>query len=279
MQACLSRLYVDTCFRALFYINPVDTMNGYNLTTEERSAIRGVDRQKLEFFASSLRQKRREKLQCVYPALFALKSRAVDLLYQRYYDLHIATPYHGPQEDVISFGLFIEESLANAAGVPRYASDLAKYERLYYCSRLEWNRIDDCVRDTTGILATSDQSVRVKVRNRVLIAAFHYNIAHIAEALQTGNISPGHEIDEDEHIIAFVPRIGRSNAKMLRLTPATKTLLDLCNGHRPLGMIIEMAESRFGTGNITEDVLATLTRMLELGVLESQPAEEQLNIY
>src|SRR5215211_5317659 len=102
MQACLARLYVDEPFRRLFFLDPT-VLDDYWLTADEAAAIRGVERDQLEYYAASLRMKRRGQIEWAYPVLFGLAPREIAAYYSRYYQLHIARPDLSPQEDVLRF--------------------------------------------------------------------------------------------------------------------------------------------------------------------------------
>src|SRR5689334_7317748 len=109
MQACLARLYVDEPFRKLFYLEPAGTLQEYRLTREESAAIQSLDHRMLDVFESSLKNKRKKRIQRAYPMLFSLDTGSrIDSYYLRYYHLYRARPNQSGYQDVMEFGLFME---------------------------------------------------------------------------------------------------------------------------------------------------------------------------
>src|SRR5258708_12207498 len=131
MQACLARLYIDDSFRNLFYIDTAAAVQEYLLTEAESAAISKINRRMLDFFAESLKRKRKEKLQRAYPALFALERAEIDRYYRRYYQLYTANPHQNNLQDVSYFGIFMEETLARAEALPPSTTHSSKYQPLY----------------------------------------------------------------------------------------------------------------------------------------------------
>ena len=92
MQFCLARLYADESFRRSFNLDPSAALAPYELTAEERRALEGIERGKLEFFASSLLSKRRRRFERVYRLLFGLSGPEVDEACARFHQLHPLRP-------------------------------------------------------------------------------------------------------------------------------------------------------------------------------------------
>jgi hypothetical protein len=269
MQACLARLYVDDSFRKLFYIDAGNALQEYKLTHDELHAITEIDRQMLEFFAASLKKKRRKQLQHVYPMLFKLRSEEIDRYYDRYYQLHISHRTNSVHQDALEFGTFMEESLDNAERLPPYASDLAKFERMYYSvvSGLGTNELDD--RSTVDSPSKAvNLETRPKTRRCVQIALVNYDIAEIHEMLEHGVDVDTQKCVQSEYAIVFQAIPNSHIPRTLRLNGAAKTVLLLCDGRHTVSEILTTTQERLGVQGLEQGVIMTIERLVEEGVLD-----------
>ena len=266
MQACLARLYVDEPFRKLLYLDPETALDGYRLTPEEDAAIRGIDRDSLDQFASSLIAKRRKQFERAYPLLFRVGGSEIRRYYARFYQLYTAKPYHSSHQEVIDFGNFVEESLANAEHLPAYANDVARYERLYY-----WTKVSS-VWDAEPPAQAPAQPQRVDMDDRpflnpdVTVAEYAHDVAAIEEAVQRGD-APDDIRAVGSCCILFRPGNGESGVQMLRISAPVKTLLDCCDGRRTVAQIVAEAEAVLGADDLRSQVIESIDRLLASHVL------------
>lgn len=268
MQACLARLYIDDAFRTLFYTEPEYTLRDYLLTASETTALRSIDRKMLDFFAGSLKNKRKDRLERAYPLLFRVAPAIVDRLYRRYYDLHPAGSHWPAYQDILDFGLFMEESLSGAGDAPPYARDVVRYERLSYLTNFGPAGMN-------GFLAPVDASAPVQMDDRPMqskglrVESFSYDIPSLEQML-AGVPANGNEpaIDACDCYLVFRPAAGDDKSKVLRVNSATKELLNLCDGRRTVTQIISEMESRFGATCLRESLMAAINRLLSAGAIE-----------
>ncbi len=128
LQACLGRIYADPVFRTLFFNDPDLTTSGYALRPEEHSALRELDKDAVENFASSLVAKRRGSMKRSYPLTFGLESTRIDQYFKRYCAMNRVGGRHIGREDAVQFGPFLEASLADPGDAPKYAAELVRFE-------------------------------------------------------------------------------------------------------------------------------------------------------
>jgi hypothetical protein len=264
MQACLARLYVNEAFRKLFYLDPQMVLEGYCLTEEEAAAIRCLDYGRLDQFASSLVTKRRKRVERAYPLLFRLNSAEFRRYYARFYQLYSARPYQSGDQDVVEFGTFLEESLIGADHWPPYASDLARYERMYY-----WTRITaacDADEAIPGIIEAACPNVvgldaRPSLRPNVTVATFAYDVGAIEDALQHGSAPDKDQLPGGCSVI-FRPATSSSPIQMLRINRPTKAVLDCCDGYRTVAQIVTETEAVLGINGLHDRIVETIARLL-----------------
>ncbi|KYF55847.1 hypothetical protein BE08_04995 [Sorangium cellulosum] len=270
MQACLARLYVDEPYRKLFYLDAATTLEEYRLTPEERAALQGLDRERLEFFASSLRSKRKKRLERAFPMLFALDPAEVNRYYARYYQLYTAKARQSGHDDAMDFGAFMAESLAGADHLPPFASDLARYEMLYYGATFAAGSFAGA-EEAPGEDGAVGPSSRPGMRAGVQLARFAYDMVAIEEALQRGMKPEDIESRPQETFILFRPAAARAEVGMLRVNGPTKVVLDLCDGRRTVAAIVAETEAILRAGELEGRVLATIRRLLEARILTLDP--------
>jgi hypothetical protein len=269
MQACLARLYVDDCFRKLFYLDPDETVRHYRLTPDEASALKNIDRRMLDFFAGSLKNKRKGGLERAYPLLFRVTSDAIGRYYHRYYQLHVVNPHQPGYQDIMDFGVFMEESMADGEDVPAYASEVARYERLCY-----WTNFCPAVENGTGATASVAREAvrtddRLQRRRAVQLEPFSYDVTSLEEKLRSSSAADGEiELERGEYYVLFRPASQSYNSRVLRVNHATKTLIDLCDGSRTTSQIISAVEEQFGTTNLEQVLFTAIDRLLTAGAIQ-----------
>ena len=225
-QACLARLYVDDCFRQLFWAEPAKVLSSYDLSDAEVSTIRAVDQQMVERFSSSLKNKRKTKLRRSYPLLFLLDGAEFDRFYKRYFQLFISHERLSSRDDALSFGNFMADLLAGAQGLPAYAYELARYERLCL---LTSNIRHDGVASSVYLPVTYD--LRPCLARNVLMQKFEYDLPTIIKALES-HVPPA----QVECRPAVGPLIFKGNnqtrGEVFSVNSATEIILQLCDGRR-----------------------------------------------
>lgn len=278
MQACLARLYVSESFRKLFHCDPSAALEGCDLSRDEADALRRLDREQLDQFARSLVSKRRKPVERAYPLLFALDAAAMRRYYWRFFQLYPARPGQGQHQDVVDFGEFIEDSLTSTEQVPAYASDLARYERLYYLAMVGAAASGELT-ESPGTGTTSGDltaEARPSLGRDVQVADFAYDVAMIEESLQQQQ-APEEARVADGCTIVFARGTGGSGARMLRINAATKLILGLCDGRRTISKIVTETEAALGATNLEGGILESVGRLLASGVLvlDRAPAAQQ----
>lgn len=274
MQACLARLYTDDTFRNLFYLDQDTVLDGYVLTADERIAIKTVDQKMLNFFASSLKKKRKEKVQYAYQVLFRLDGEIINRCYDRYYQLYPARPNISRQGEILQFGQFMEETLAGFDALPPYARDLVRYERMIASMGLSRE-----VRENHGDYREERRKIllsdRIAIRESVDIETFVYDVTAIHEAL-LNNEEP-RDVIRGEYYVLF-QRCSPFGPKFFSISYGTKALLDLCDGNITLTDAVDKLQMRFGDDSLTNSILALTNRMLEREVIEVKFHEESSSV-
>jgi hypothetical protein len=269
MQACLARLYVDEPFRRLFYRDAA-TLDEYRLTSEEAAAIRGIDRNALEYFAISLKNKRRTRVERAYPLLFSLDPDEMLRYYSRYYHLYMAKPRDTGNAAILNFGLFMEEALADAPHLPAYARDVAKYERLFYS--VELAPLSEDAPDAAPpappmhVRVTSLDS-RPSLRRGIRVADFGHDIGELEECLHRGESIASLRLTPRHCCVVFRPATATSVAKVLRVNAPTRAVLDRCDGDRSVRDIVADTEAALGAADLERGIVETIDRLLGLEVL------------
>ena len=276
MQACLARLYVDDLFRRLVYLDPAGTLEGYRLTPEESAALQGLNHEMLVLFAQSLKSKRKKRIERAFPLLFALDRAEVDRYFVRYYQLHPAKPHQSGHEDALAFGAFMAESLVHAERLPAFASDLARYEFLFYGASFATASSPVSKPPSGGDGAAIAEALGPFSRPGVCagaeLARFTHDVVAIEEAIQKGMRPEDIEIQPRNGFIVFRPAATGLEASMMRVNAPTKVVFELCDGRRTVTSIVEETESILRAEGLAERVLETIRRLLAARVLTLDPA-------
>lgn len=271
MQACLARLYVDDSFRRLFYIEPEATVRDYRLTANEREALKNIDREMLDFFVTSLINKRKERMEKAYPILSRIHPDLVSRYYRRYSQVRVANAHEPNYEDVVQFGLFMEESIADADEAPAYASQLARYERLCYCAN-----IGPSIDEASSVPEPLQQPQTARLEDRlalctgVHIESFSYDVAALKDEIdQSASSQTGIQIEAGEYWILFISASNAGNdGSVLRINYATRALLDLCDGDRTVSQIITQMEETFGATHLEQALRDPIDRLLSVRAIQ-----------
>ena len=270
MEACLARIYVDEPFRRLFYLEPSKTLAEYLLTEQERAALQGIDRKMLEFFAGSLKSKRRKRVQRAYPILFRILGARMDRYYARYYQLHPAKPNHSGQQDPADFGAFMEETLARAEDAPPYAADVARYER--HCHGMSLAPAPGApgapdARDDQRDGHVLGPTATPYLREGVQVVHFDHDVIAIEKALEDGGDEGAPSPERSPQTLVFRPATPTAEVRMMRLNTPSKVVLDLCDGRRAVSRIVTETQAILGVGAAEDRIVETLHRLLALQVL------------
>lgn len=270
MQACLARLYTNEASRKLFYHDQDTILDGYVLTDDERLAIKALDRKMLNFFASSLKMKRRKKIERPYEVLFKLDPKMVNRCYQRYYELYPARPNTHLQEEILQFGQFMEETLAGIDTLPPYIKDLVRYERMIasmdFSQKIEPNN-GGSEKERKEIFSDDWLSLQEGIK----IEIFAYNVSAIHEALWHNKKPQG--VTRGEYYILFLWH-SPVRATFFGINYNTKVFLDLCAGNTTLLDVVDKLQTQFGDDSLADSITALAHRMLELGIIKVQRHEE-----
>jgi hypothetical protein len=270
MQACLARLYTDDVFRNLFYLDQNTVLDRYVLTDDECIAIKGINQKMLNFFASSLKEKRKKRIRSAYQALFRLNNEIIHRCYNRYYELYPVRSALSQQDEILQFGQFMEETFTGFDALPLYARDLARYEHIIASMSLPqfFEKRDSRPRKERREILSSD---RPAIREGVDVETFVYNVAAIHEAL-LNNEEP-QEINPGEYYILFLrnPSFG---PKYFSISHGTKTLLDRCDGNITLREVVDKLQMQYGDNSLTNSILALTNQLLVLGIIKVKFHEE-----
>jgi hypothetical protein len=267
MQACLARLYVDEPFRRLFYRDAA-TLDEYRLTTEEADSIRAIDRNALEYFAMSLKNKRRTRIERAYPLLFSIDPDQMQRYYSRFYQVYMPKPRDTGDEAVDNFGLFMEETLADAPHLPAYARDVARYERLFYAVELARLTADGPAATTPSLhVRVTSLDSRPSLRRGIRVADFRHDIGTLEECLHRGESVASLRLTPSECCVVFRPPTATSATKVLRINAPTRTVLDRCDGQRSVRAIVADTEAALGAAALERGIVETIDRLLALEVL------------
>ncbi len=261
MQACLARLYVDEPFRKLFFLQPEETVRNYALTSEELKAIKGIEHSILNQFAGSLKTKRKKKFLAAYPLLFKL-GQPIHRYYDRFYDLYPARPEQNTLDEVVQFGDFMCHTLRAAEDAPLFAHEVALYEKLYYLAKFKPSRRDsfEQINEKPKPSAQFTLDSRPALAEAVYIETFAHDISQITEQLREEKIEP--EANLKKSVLVFQQIANSQKPRIFAITPATKKVINLCNGALTISQIITEIEQQLGQTGL-EKALLQITQQLQ----------------
>ena len=269
LQGCLARLYCDESFRLLFNADARLALRRYELSERERRTVEQIDAIALNRFAGVLKGKRKRLFESCYPLLFRVAAPAVERYYDRYYDTFGSKPYVSVSERVADFGRFMEHVLRGAPGVVPYAADVALYERLTLAAGAS--------EDASGRLTEGRAARRVDlhacltVRPGIQVGTFEHEVAGLIADLANDRLSG--DRPRGTHCYVFERLPGRSECRLLEVTPSAGALLNLCDGtRRVVDVVNEAGRGRLASMTAT-DILHALQQFVVLALLSSGPGD------
>jgi hypothetical protein len=259
LQACLARLYTSWAFRRLLRLDPDAALAGYFLTEAERDAILEIDSEMLDWFAASLKAKRRMRLERSFPALFAIGSPAFGVYFDRFHEIYPLRPGETSSDDAEQFGRFVEETLADGEQLPPYARDLARFELTLQELRRSVRAVrTPSAEDSDAPMRSVPQ--RPRRRDGVRVARFAFNVSEIDDALREGR-EP--EPRTDDEVIVYILRDAERDPRILRVSDPTAVVIDLCDGSRSVSDVVAAVEEHYGQAGLgpgIEEAILELTR-------------------
>ena len=268
MQAYLARLYTNDPFRKLFELDPDTTMKDYTLTDDEVNALKQIDIQMLNMFASTLKNKRKKRFLGAYPLLFKLADVNIVKYYNRYYNLYPAKPHEETLPQIVAFGEFMEQSLATDEDAPAYSCDLVRYERLYYMTAFS-----PTSQDAFGVMnQTNDQQPQsigpdtfLRIQEGTHFSTFRFDVVKIA-----GEIEKDEQVShlqEGTYCFLFQPQAKSLTPNIFAISPATRDLLALCDGSRNMAGVVDEMEKLLGREHLEADISKMVQHLYTVRVL------------
>jgi hypothetical protein len=258
LQSCLAHLYTSAAARRLLRVAPDEVLDGYFLSAAERDAIMTIDSNTLDYFASSLKTKRRDRLERAYPALFTIVQPVLETYYDRYHELYPLRPEGTNNSDTIQFGIFMEETLTGDEELPDYVANLVRFERTLLQLRQSLRADHGASQaDEPGDSRGFDGWPR-RCRG-VTVARFDCNVSEIDEALRDGR-EP--DVRDESEFIVYALRDGERDPRILRVSEATALVVDLCDGEHSISDIVAAVEQHYeqsGLGGGIADVIGQLS--------------------
>jgi hypothetical protein len=266
MQACLARLYTSEPFRKLTRLDPSATLDQYSLTPPEREAILSLNPRMVDFFAGSLKTKRKDRFAPMYRAVFGIKSLEAERLWSRYYEIHPASPNDHLAYDIDRFGHFLEESVCNDDRWPAFAADMARFERLRYASDATRARLTrGGAWASSTLVDTLAPGSRPVLADGVDIARFDYDVVALAEEIDQGSVPA--QAEPVDCKLVFQPINDSEQAKVFRVNGPTMAVLSLCDGEHTVDSIVRVIETDNQTTDLYADIVDVLLRLVQLSVV------------
>lgn len=263
MQAALSRLYVDGAFFDVFCLDPQRALHSYSLTERETRALTGIDREAIRRFALSLRVKTWKRFSSSYRLLYSLDRARIYSYYLRFYEIRKMRPNETFFNATVELGEFLEESLLGDPDLPPYASDLARYERLFYEARHR-PRSGAAAQPVAEEPLTAG-SVPV-LREGVRVEAFDWDMSAIEKAIEEGSVP--RDAERGEHYVVFQSRPQPGRAKKFQVAALMQQMLSLCDGSRNVRAIAAELEARSGRSGLLRSALDGTGQLVRLGLVE-----------
>lgn len=261
MQSCLARLYTDFPFQQLFFLDPTVSLKEYQLTPAERQALTALNRTELTRFALAVRHKSLEKFERNFPLLFKAAGPQLERYYPRFYHL-----FRLPDEDrqLLEFGRFMAQTFQADQDLPPYLGELTRYERQLITARFKPNKQRRIYPESQPELSLED---RFSLAPGVTYEQYRHNIVALAQAIEQDQTIDRPETGFYIFLVYLAP--GKARPQILELSPATRKLLEFCNGERTAGEIISKLELLLGQPDLQPVVMQKLTELVGLGVLNA----------
>jgi hypothetical protein len=267
LQACLARLYIDENFRRLFYIQS-GVLSEYLLTDVERAAVEQIDRHMLDFFASSLRRKRRERIARAYPATFQLDGKALDRYWHRYCAIFITHGDTSFEEEAKAFGHFLWESLVDPTELPPFARDLVLFELEDFQARDIARRMRAIEAPQEGPTQATPRSVP-RLRDGARLRRFSYDIPVIEDELQRNGVGAATSAAElGQYAFVFFPPSEFNGVATMRLSAPLARVLEQCDGTASVAEIVAATETTLHVTGLLEPILDAIDKCWGRGIIQ-----------
>lgn len=268
-QACLARIYVDEPFRLLSRLDPGVTIDRYELSPDERSAILGLDNHLVDDFANSLRNKRRERFEMSFPTVFQIdRSRALRL-WNRFYDLTGTIAYLSMNNSLLAFSKFLEESIERCNEWPPYTHDLVAFEAAIF-GAIPTEEEDGGSKDLPENTDPAQLNYIYTLADNVQLRTFRYDVFKLRDKLTKGDV-PSH-IEEDNTHIAILKHSNHSLTRFFKINEPALLAVENCDGIQTAKEIATKLEAHYNSSNLEEPVLKLIFGLQSRGIIRRQNA-------
>lgn len=260
LQSFVSRLYTDDVFRKLNDINPDVAESFYQLTDEEKQTVRNIERNALEQFASSLKNKNFKRLSASFDyTLKVLGEQKLFNLFERFYNLNPAYPGETKLASVTKFGQYLEDSINGILGdVPNYAADLVRFESIRNILNLTTTDEDDFkyINVKQSDNPNISNNTALKLRASATVLKLNFDLSVIIDSLEADKIPEKAESMETAMVMYFVPTSPKP--KLLALNVAAGTLLELIKDNITFAQLVDKFETLTGITGCSDDLKQAL---------------------
>lgn len=140
-QTILAKLCIDLSFQKLFFIDPNIVLSEFELTENEKGALKQINKKQLELYLQSLVSKRFYRVEHVFKfTIKLLGKKTVKEEFQKYIQLNMANKFKRDNE-IKNFSKYLQESSKIIKKSPNYFIDLLKYEVLIFLASTK--RLED----------------------------------------------------------------------------------------------------------------------------------------
>jgi len=256
-QSFINRLYTDDVFRKLNDIAPQEAQAFYQLTDEEKAALKQLDSKVVESFAGPLKVKLFNKIKGMYKLLFAVTPQdKIFALYERFYSLNPSYPGENKQALNIKFGEYIVQAIQSDDAEENYLSELARFEMIRNDVGLSTNEEDSFVylNRKEQTLSSIELTDVITMRPNVRVHEFEYDLDKIVK-----QISAGQEVDNDvpkkpTHIIIYT-KPAEFNTRVIKINDASAKLIELIRPNMSAAAIVNAFETQTGMSGVADKVL------------------------
>ncbi|MCG7563692.1 MULTISPECIES: glycosyltransferase [Pseudoalteromonas] len=259
LQSFVNRLYTDDVFRKLNDVAPDVTEALYQLTDEEKQAIRNIEKKALEQYASSLKMKNFKRNTASYEyTLKVLGEPALFKLFDRFYNVNPAYPGESKLAFVSKFGQFLEDSINGSQDdIPNYTAELIRFENIRNQLNLTTTNQDDFEYiNTKNASTTIENDTKIKLVDSATLLKLDYDLAQLIELLDEDEIPANVEEKETAMVMYFVPTSPK--AKLLSLNPAAGSLISMIKGELTFAQLLDHFETQTGISGCSEDLKQAL---------------------
>lgn len=276
MQSLLARLYVDEYCRQLFHHQPEYVLDGYRLTEAEKSALLGINEDRLNRHADGLLEKRERHMRPAFPFLFAVNDltdeREVVRLFRRFCGIHPEAPEGSRDAKIQMFAGFISQSLQHNSRVPDYAADVSRYDfSRYDVGHSE--RAQSASQATTSSgpdeHSADEHSEEIRLDDvlaispQVRVTNFDYDVLGIASELRQNRL-PANVAQKRTTIVL---QNQNKKLRMFTVNGPSAILLNGMDGRKTVQDGVDAVESSFGTTGLAPSIIQLLQRLQGENVL------------